>query len=398
MVEDLPIPGKFYNVRQSVALDAVLDQALRQKLHYWIDSADNTPITGRDGLDVSQVGESAQWYQNGLPAAIYKVRVLTDRRQQKDISLAGGDLLLVDLVSGERGLVFERGLYSLADYPLKPATEQSGWRAALLQNQQLAGQTVQMLVTLEKTTDRRETILQRLRPRFTWIEMIPRPEYEASIKNPKPGVCARQVPFSQRWRYLAGYPAPAWGIDIPAWPQATGRPGAVAAASSLERPVAKLWWNPDQEIPPVSSLDRGNDFAKIEELIDRPLPVDGDTITIESVRVEEHLVETRPGQREMKPCLVVRAAYAECKPVWAQVTGMNFDGQEHRFYEQPSKYTGLFWPVDKKTVNTTLGQIGIVSLSRFKKQAETRKFTAVLKDLPAPATDDARPPQPVTLP
>ena len=54
-----------------------------------------------------------------------------------------------DAVKGERGLVFERGLYSLADYPLKPATEMSGWRAALLQNQQLAGQAVQMLAFAE---------------------------------------------------------------------------------------------------------------------------------------------------------------------------------------------------------------------------------------------------------
>jgi hypothetical protein len=398
VVEELPIPGRFVTVREAVALEGVLDQALRQKLHYWIDRADNTPITPGDGLDVSRVGENAQWYQNGLPPAIYKVRVHTDRRQQKDISLTGGDLLLVDAVNGDGGLIFERGLYSLADFPLKPATEQSGWRAALLQNQQLAGQAVQMLVTLEKTTDRRETILQRLRPRLTWIEIIPRPEYEASSKDPKPGVCARVVPFNQRWRYLAGYPAPAWGIDIPSWPRATGKPGPVAAASTLERPVVKIWWNPDQEIPAVSSIDRGNDFSKIEELIDRPLPVDGDNITIESVRVEEHLVETRPGQREMKPCLVIRASYAECKPVWGQVKGLKIDGQEHRFYEQPSKYTGIFWPVDAKTVNSTLSEIGFVSLSGFKKQAESRKFTAVLKDLAAPATDDARPPQPLTLP
>src|SRR5262249_2414680 len=149
VVEELPIPGRFVTVREAVALEGVLDQALRQKLHYWIDRADNTPITPGQGLDVSQVGENAQWYQNGLPPEIYKVPVHTDRRQQKDISLTGGDLLLVDAVNGERGLIFERGLYSLADFPLKPATEQSGWRAALLQNQQLAGQAVQMLVTLE---------------------------------------------------------------------------------------------------------------------------------------------------------------------------------------------------------------------------------------------------------
>lgn len=397
VVEDLPIPGRFYTVHQSVAIDGVLDQALRQKLHYWIDSADNIPITPGDGLDVSQIGEGAQWYQQGLPPAIYKVRVHTDRRLQKDISLSGGDLLLVDAVNGERGLVFERGLYSLADYPLKPAAEQSGWRAALLQNQQLAGRAVQMLTTLEKTTDRRETILQRLRPRLTWIEVIPRPEYEASLKNPRPDVCARTTPFCQRWKYLAGYPAPAWGIDIPAWPQAAGNPAA-PTASSLERPVVKFWWNPDQDTPVAGSFDRNNDFTKIEDLVDRSLPVDGDSITLESVDIEDHLVETHPGQREMKTCLVIRARFAECKPIWAQVQGLTLDGEEHRFYMQPAKYTGIFWPVHRETVNKALARISVLSLSAFKKQAETRKYTAVLKDLAAPATDDGRPPQPVNLP
>src|SRR5262249_23652016 len=277
VIEALPVPGRFYNVRETVNLDGVMQQALRQQLRYWIDSAENVPLTGRNGLEVSRIGEGAQWYQKGLPPAIYKVRVLAGGRVQKDISLSGGDLLLVDLVAEGGRLLFERGLYSLADYPLKPALDQSGWRAAVLQNQQQAGQAVQMLVTLEKSADRRETILQRLRPRLTWVEVTPRSEYEARKKNPRSDVCAHPTPYCQRWGYLPGYPAPAWGIDIPAWPRAIGAGNAgPAAGPTLDRPVVQLWWNPDQEVAEATALDRASDFSSIKELTNRRLAVDGD--------------------------------------------------------------------------------------------------------------------------
>jgi hypothetical protein len=377
-----------------VALDGILERALRQRLHYWIDSADNVPITGVDGLGVSQIGENAQWYQKGLPPAIYKVRVYTDRRLQKDISLAGGDLLLVDLVPTERGLTFERGIYSLADFPLKPHQEQQGWRMAVLQNQQLAGQAVQMLVTLEKSTDRRETILQRLRPRMTWIEVVPGADF---VAREKANTCLARIPYSQRWHYLAGYPAPAWGIDIPQWPMA---PQAVGAAARLDRPVVSVWWNPDQELVVANTLNRGIDFSKIEKLVNKQLQVAGDNITLESVSVEEHRVEVKAGQFEVKPCLVVRIAHAPCRPVWATVQGQGLGvaGEEHRFYDEPARYTGIFWPVDSDRINETLSRIGFVSLATFKEQAVARKFVIKYQDLPLPATDDTRPPQPLTLP
>jgi hypothetical protein len=399
VVEELPLPGRFYNVKQTVALDGILEQALRQKLHYWIDSAENVSLTGTDGLDVSQIGENAQWYQKGLPPAIYKVRVHTDRRLQKDITLAGGDLLLVDLVSEAGKLLFERGIYSLADFPLKPAREQQGWRMALLQNQRLANQAVQMLVTLEKSTDRRETILQRLRPRMTWMEIVPHADYLARLERE---TCLARTPYSQRWRYLAGYPAPAWGIDIPQWPVSTEISGGAKTPVSLQldRPVVCVWWNPDQELIIANTLNRTIDFAKIDELVNRQLQVAGDNITLESVRVEEHRVETKPGQYDVKPCLVVRIAHAPCRPVWATVQGdgLGIAGEEHRFYDEPARYTGIFWPVDPNRINETLSRIGFVSLPQFKQQAAARKFVIKHQDLPLPATDDTRPPQPVTLP
>src|SRR5262249_43698594 len=152
-----------------------------------------------------------------------------------------GDLLLVDLVSSPAGPVFERGLFAPTMYPSKPSSERQGWRLSVLQDQQQGDGRLQMLVTLEKTLSRRETVLELLKPRTTWLEVPP--------------AASSATPTSQRWNYQPGYPAPAWNIDVPAWP---GRNAAGPA-----QPRLRAWWNPDQEPVLAAALDRGADFQSL---------------------------------------------------------------------------------------------------------------------------------------
>ena len=70
---------------------------------------------------------------------------------------------------------------------------------------------------------------------------------------------------------------------------------------------------------------------------------------IESIEVEDHLVEVWPGKPlENKSCLVVRIAYPANSPYIVDPKGSKPEaaGYEHRLYARASKYTGLFWPVN----------------------------------------------------
>jgi hypothetical protein len=381
VVEQFPVPGHYYLVKQEPELAVTLEKALRQRLRYWIDDADNVPVAAvpPGGLDVSRSGANDQWIPGGLAPGGYRLRVYAPGRLEKYVELDPGDLLLVRLAfrrpDGEGGLAFERVLFTKADYPWKPAQEQAGWRFAVLQNQLTEAGGLQMLYTLEKLYDRRESMLQQIKPRAAWFEL-----------GPVPG-----QPFAVRWANQPGYPAPAWALDVPEWPTLAGPPPGPA------RPVPRVWWNPDQDTPRAVTLDRGRDFGALSELTGRPLQIEGDAVTLEDVRVEEHVVETQPGVRTPQSCLVVRLVYAPDRPIWAEVRGVNAVGEEHRFYQSANRYTGLFWPVTAAAAEKALTRVGLISLAAFKRTAEQRGFALEMKDLPAPSGNDGRPGAPIEL-
>ena len=75
--------------------------------------------------------------------------------------------------------------------------------------------------TAEKKPDARETVLKEQRPQYLWAELgLPQ---------------GAAQPFALRWGGQEGYPAAAWGLDVPAWPV---DPSTEAPA----RPVVNVWW------------------------------------------------------------------------------------------------------------------------------------------------------------
>jgi len=186
-----------------------------------------------------------------------------------------------------------------------------------------------------------------------------------------------------RWGYQYGYPAPAWGFTIPEWPLALG-------TTNLAPPLVRAWFSPDQEAASSAVLKRGSDFSAVSELNNRPIQVEGEKTIVETVSVEDHLVEVRSGQPpEKKSCLVVRIAHPKDKPVWVKVSGgWDIEGFEHRFYQDANKYTGLFWPAPMNA-EESLSQLSIISMEAFKRTAKERGFVLELKD--AKVNRDDRP-------
>src|SRR5262249_45157602 len=79
---------------------------------------------------------------------------------------------------------------------------------------------------------------------------------------------------------------------VPQWPTRAGAPGTT---SELERPVLKVWWNPDQETRPADRVDRGHDFEALSDLNGRKLAVGGDIGRVERGGVGGHSLAVAGG-------------------------------------------------------------------------------------------------------
>jgi hypothetical protein len=165
----------------------------------------------------------------------------------------------------------------------------------------------------------------------------------------------------------------------------------------LAPPRVRVWANADQETPLAATLDRGADFDGPRDLANRSVQVEGDPVVIEDVQVEEHMVETRPGVREPRSCLVVRLRHALNKPVWARPHGLNVAGHEHHFYTPVGSSTGLFWPVTAEQADKGLSGLSLISLATVKRAAEQRGYKLELLDLSTPQANDFRPEPPISL-
>jgi hypothetical protein len=366
-----PTPGKMYLEEDADKLTAYLLRALRPNLRYWVENPDGTAPPGlNDSLEVSQKGSNYQWIPGGLAAKSYNLWAQQTDRDRQKINFERGDMLLLQLTPKLR---FERLLFS-DEFPGKIKEKNDAWRLTPLQNQKVGDRGLQMLLTLEKQPDQNAATvnitLQQVKPQEAWFEIQP--------TNMVKGL------FGVRWGYQYGYPAAAWGFDVPDWPQALGSP--IPAS-----PRVQAWWS-EQEADSSKVLQQGPDFSIGSDLINHNIQVEDDKVIIESVRVEDHLVEVVRGQKpELQSCLVVRMEYPPNKPVWAKVTGgWNIEGYEHRFYQAANKYTGLFWPVPAKGADN-LTKLSVISLDAFKRQAKQRGFYIDLKDAQVPESGDYRP-------
>lgn len=375
-LKDLDPPGSFTPADDVKSLEAAIRRALRRTVHYQIETPENVLLPGIPdaGVAVGIVGVGDRWFAPGLAPGAGKVRVQASPYLVREVDLRAGDRLLLDLREGPNGLQLGRAKYAATDFPGRPWAAARDWRLTVAQNQRV-GIGVSALVLMERKYDVAERTLIQPRPRQVWFDLRP-----AGDKSP---------PVAVTWSYTPGYPAAAWTIVSPGWPdRADGGPS---------RPVLTAWWNPDQEATVASRFDRGIDFKTLEELAGRKMFADGDPVRIVDVAVEEHAVEVAPGVRKRVGCLAVRVAHDPTNPVRIRVQGLTHDGSAGWYYPEAGRATALFWPVDAEAA-AKLTAVELVSIRALRREAEARGFTATLGDLPAPDPADTRPPPPLPLP
>ncbi len=371
-VQNWSPPGKFVMADDVNALANLLRTAMRQRMRYWVETfgGELAPGMPGDGLNVTPNGANLQWYPGGLQPGSYLVRTQTDQPVQATIGLNRGDLLLLQLSQSSNGLQFEQAMWSKTDFPWKPFQEIGAWRMAVLQNQQMPNGGLQMLLTLEREPYATATMLQQITPREIWFEVTP------SQKSPQP--------VAVEWSEQYGYPAPAWTINVPAWPEQE-------STAQFVPPQITAWWNPDQTLIPGAALDRNHDFRTLAELAGQSVQVGPDEATIESVTVEEQYVNDGQGNRQLQNCLVVRLSHRPGHPVVARVEGVRTAASENRMYSSIGKATYLFWPVTRDQVEQSLQRVLLYSVNDLKAKAQLRGYWMQLDRLPPPAASDTRP-------
>ncbi|MFO0899135.1 MAG: hypothetical protein U0836_17050 [Pirellulales bacterium] len=368
-VETLWPAGRYVTVDRAEALASTLSAGLQRRQHYWIESASGRPAHGAppQGIAVAAPGANNRWLPEGLAPGNYRVRTQRGATSSQDVSLAPGDLLLLELEQRQGRTSFSRVPLAAQDYSWKPRQEAAGWTWAVLQNQRLPAGAAQLLVSAELDQQKQQAWLQQQNPAEVWFALTG----------------DGQSPSSWRWRRIYGYPAASFSLDAAGWP--TDDTGV------WQKTGLQLWWSSYQPTPPAVALARGADFQHVAELAGRKVYAFDDQVTIEGVAVERHVVETAPGQLQPCDCLVVRLQHAPGKQFRVRVQGVQPLGAEHRYYEPAlGRTAALFWNLGTGAEEALTG-LSIVSVDALQQSAASRGEAINFSGLPAPQADDVRP-------
>jgi hypothetical protein len=382
--EDLPLKGKLYTANDAKQLIYYLKKSLTQSLTFRVEDYNGKPAVATMPEEGWLVGQTTAVD----PAAIrlepgsYVVKVPTQKLLKQAIELAKGQYLRVTLTDDGEG--FEVELFR-DDYERRPhhtfrRDNGEQWLLTAPQNQfkEREGE-LEMMLTMEAIDKRvRRSDTLRHPALRTWLEVTPQGADSGA-------------PVALRWGALAGYEAPAWGINGAGWP-ARGGP-AVPAVSS--------WWIWGPEPPRLRTLDRHSVVGFRKAFVGADGRVDlGDPsgpAQIESVDVEIRQMEVAPGKYSEQSCLVVRASFPKRQAgqpdnaIWVEPEGLKTSdlGQEHRFYFAAGKYTGIFWPVTEAEAERALTALRVIGLEKFKR--ESKKIELPMKDTDQPSVRSRRP-------
>ena len=346
VIEELPIPGKFYEVNDAATLAGVLDKAMGRRLRYWVEEEDNVLVSGTpgEGLTTSRVGANDRWFAPALAPGGFKLVIDPLRRQTRNIALNNGDLL--DPVGPRAG----RGRFP---------TDRVLSRGLLLE----ARDREEPLVTWRSS----RTNSGRLRP----ADALHAGGAVSRFEEPR-GRPARPVWYELE--PLARFPtprSPCGGATGPAIRRGLD-PGRSRSAEQARGPLPRRGRSFDaggtrSTHPASGGLDRGPDFNLDTGRAADPVPIEG-AMCRRGVRVEDHRVET--GRcLGVKSCLVVRLGHSPgnrsgcVRLAWfppAPSIGSTRRGQT----------TALFWPVTRDEAACELTGLSLYSIKTFKAQAD----------------------------
>ena len=368
IVKSFSPPGKYFEVREATKLAETLQSVLHQRIRYWVDDYANESLApDRVAVEAGLQNSKAVWYPKELAPGSYS---LWTNVSPKPFSmfLNRGDRLVVEIDKTSGQVVCHRAGTLDADFANKPTKSAAGWKVAAMENRiEHAARQLSLLIGLEKITAENPSAVEMLRPHDIWFEVR-----ESGSSKPK-------QPLT--WHVNRQFTIPTWRVDVPDWK-------ARGLNNSPATPVVDVWWSPARPTSPAVSWERGRDYEKLSQLQGRTMDVDGVEILIESISVESRIVESKADTEERKPCLVVRLKHSSDKKFWVKPSGLNYEGQESRMYEDIGSYTGVFWPIVPDQVDEIITGLSVYSLRDLKHQAESRGFHVQLNNMQTPRADE----------
>ena len=378
IAETFTPPGKYVEAKNAQELAATLKSLLHQRVHYWIDSYANESLTrmrikmeageGNSGTSTSATTHAVatdKWYPAKLSPGNYMLWNSADTNPTQ-LTLLPGDRMIVQLGRKGEDIRCDRLPWLSTDYGWKPGKTAAGWMATALENRMAAPKQFEFLLGMENIPTGSPSTIQQLCPYDIWIELTDRSG--KSISSPVV------------WNRTTGYPVPTWRIQSDDWPHDEHQKPIV--------PVVNIWFAPERLAAAAARLERGRDFATLNELAGHSVDVNGSTVLIESAEIEKRSVETSPNHFEEQSCLVVRMNHEVGKDFWVRPRGMEFDGQRKMFFDEIGKQTGVFWPATQHQVKSMISALEIVSRDEMKRDAESNGYTIRLDNLSTPAAED----------
>lgn len=352
------------DAKEVARLRQALDEVMRPRVRLYLPSG--REVWAQTGFRIRFPKEAGgEWLE--LQAGPYDAQLNRPTREavQQRLDLRAGDRLLLDLRAYGGRLRFERAFY--ADEAEANAgnrqRDRDGWRFAVLQNQNQDGRRVELLMTLEETESRMppddRQALGQIRPLFEWFDVKPRGS------DPAPPL---------RWWNEPGYPAPAWRLRAEDWPGA-------------QPPAVQVWWD-DRGVYQASQREVVH--APLQDLKDLPgtIPGLGGEFTLEARAGKE------PVSRADRPadCLVVTVkGVPPGERLWCEMDGLNYIGQEHRYFTQAREYKVYFWDVTAEQAKTKRFTLRFVKLSEVLPRLHTLSLE------PGEPTPSEKGPPPIPL-
>lgn len=362
-VAALDPPGTFCTVDAIEDLLATIRRVARPTLNYRLTYEDGVEVSGARTPLCGSVGtddEPFRWLTIPLEGRTRGLRLHLDSAVQAagNVVLAPGDGLSLRLMAQGTGACLTKWpLVSRTDLPNGRVFSRNGWLAALPLYERAGTDGLRLLLTLEPQPEQPEDPIRVRCPADIWVEL-----------GPSDGRSVAVV-----WRPTAGYAAPAWEFEVPAWPVDTDHAPVPT--------VLRAWWLADGKAAPFASLRRQEDF-RTPEHIPRNLRVDGGELVIESVRVEPRPRDTGSDTGRPTPqtrwCVAVRILHPPDFPVRASLEGLGtLRSEEHRWYRAAGKYVGLFEFAGfsteqeaKDRLDNELKALHLTSLRALRQQAE----------------------------
>ncbi|MEQ8849448.1 vWA domain-containing protein [Botrimarina sp.] len=302
------------------------------------------------------------WPSRPLPTGWYSLPVGAQQASPPRAFLGGGDLLLVRL-SGAAGApsVSRAGATRLL-WPDKPAAESAGWRGAVLNRRRTPDGGASTSFALERLpSGAPDAVMRVARPAWVWFERE----------------CIGEQPTTIAWRRVDGYPCPVWEV------RAEGGADSKACPDGL-----RVWWSAD---PPQAAIAarRGEDFDKVEQLLDASWDIDGQPTRLLRLAAETRRLPDASGRRTDQPCVVVHlSGAARCH---VQLDGVGAKGERHDYYDAAGQSVAVFWPVEPAELKTDLRALRLSSVEDMKRRAEAAGALLEFRELRPATPEDLRP-------